>query len=174
MTTVVADSTVLIYLADLGDLDLLWDLFDQVLVPEAVYEEVVERGREEDYRDALAVKEAANAFLDVHSLSGDVAHHAVRLQKSADLGRGEAEAIALARERNARCLTDDHAARTMAESVGVGIGGTIFVLLEALAAERFPYEGYVSRIDELADGGFRMSASLYRRAIDAGKDLDSD
>lgn len=72
-----------------------------------------------------------------------------------------------------RCLTDDHAARTTAESIGVPVGGTIFVLLEALDRGRLSKAAYVSRIDRLADGGFHMSASLYRRAIDAGDEIDS-
>ncbi|MEF8855391.1 MAG: hypothetical protein V5A24_07875, partial [Haloarculaceae archaeon] len=70
--------------------------------------------------------------------------------------------------------TDDHAARVTADSLGVDCGGTIYVLLEACSSGLLTGDAYVGRIDELADSGFRMSASLYRRAIEAGTDLDSD
>lgn len=50
MTTAVSDATVLIYLAKLGDLALLGELFEAVLVPEAVHEEVVDRGRSRSRR----------------------------------------------------------------------------------------------------------------------------
>lgn len=174
MTAVVVDSTVLIYLARLGDLDLLPRLFDEVFVPAPVYDEVVETGREQGYPDALAVEEALEAFGEVMGLPAAAADRAERLRDAADLGRGEAAAIALAGGHDARCLTDDHAARTTAESMGVAVGGTIYVLLEAVAAGALTTADYEARIDSLADGGFRMSAALYRRAMAAPEALDPD
>jgi len=174
MRTAVSDSTVLIYLAKLGDLPLLDALFDPVLVPEAVYEEVVSRGLEAGYRDALAVEEATNDHLDVVASPDEVEDGTAQLQETANLGDGEVAAIALARRRDGLCLTDDHAARVTAESLGVDCGGTIFVLLEARSTGRLTEDAYVGRIDDLSDSGFRMSASLYRRAIEAGTDLDPE
>lgn len=63
MTTVVTDSTVLIYLARLDNLRLLDVLFGQVFVPGAVHEEVVEQGQADGYRDALVVDEATDDYL---------------------------------------------------------------------------------------------------------------
>lgn len=168
---VVTDSTVLIYLAKLGDLTYLNDLFEEAIVPEAVYNEVVTRGRKEQYTDALPVEEAANGFLDVQSLPDEIEIRADEIQKSSGLGRGECTAIALAEDRDVRCLTDDHAARKTAESLGVEVGGTIYVLLEALDRERISLDEYVARLDDLTDNSFHMSASLYRRAVEAGEDL---
>jgi len=168
---VVTDSTVLIYLAKLGDLGLLDELFDETHVPERVYEEVVTRGREERYADALPIREAAEAFLDVRSLPREARERADEIQRSSGLERGESTAIALAEAEGARCLTDDHAARKTAESLGVEVGGTIYVHLESLDGGHITYEGYVDRLDELTDNGFRMSASLYRRAVEAGEEL---
>ena len=48
----VSNSTPLIYLDSVGDLDLLQILFGQVFVPEAVYEEVVIPGRGRPGEDA--------------------------------------------------------------------------------------------------------------------------
>lgn len=174
MTAVVVDSTVLIFLARLGDLEFLPRLFDDVLVPEPVYDEVVETGREQGYSDALAIEEALDAFGAVTALPAAATGHAERLREAAALGRGEAAAIALARVHDARCLTDDHAARTTAESMGVAVGGTIYVLLEAVATGALSTDDYESRIDSLADGRFRMSASLYRRAMAAPDELDTE
>lgn len=174
MRSAVADSTVLIYLAKLGDIDVLCDLFDPVLVPEAVYDEVVTSGNEGGYPDALAVAEATEECLDVVARTAEVAETADGIQETTNLGDGEVAAIALARRREVRCLTDDHAARTTAESLGVDVGGTIYVLLEARKTGRLPEEAYIDRIDDLSDSGFRMSASLYRRAIEAGTDLDPE
>lgn len=168
---VVTDATVLIYLAKLGDLDFLDELFEDVNVSETVYEEVVTRGREEQYADALPIEEATDLFLDVRTLSSETEARADEIRDSSGLEHGECTAIALAEEENARCLTDDHAARKTAESLGIEVGGTIYVLLEALDRRQISFEKYVSKLDDLTDNGFRMNASLYRKAVQAGEDL---
>lgn len=174
MTDAVTDSTVLIYLTKLGELSLLRALFDDVLVPVRVYHEVVTRGRDEGYRDALAVDIATEDDLEVAELAGDVRQTADRIRNESSLGSGEAAAIAIALDRNARCLTDDHAARTTATAMGVEVGGTIFVLLAALDSGRLSIDEYLELVDLLSESGFRMSASLYRRAVDAGKSIAAD
>lgn len=167
----VADSTVLIYLARLGFLDQMERVFDAVLVPEPVYAETVVRGRDEGYRDALAIDEAIGGVLVRRKLEGDVASRARELRTAAELGAGEAAAIALASDLDVRCLTDDHGARTTADAVGVDVGGTIFVLLLALDRGVLPLEAYLAAIDALTDAGFRMDADLYREARSAGRGL---
>lgn len=169
MTTAVADASVLIYLAKLGELSLLADAFESVLVPEAAYTEVVERGRSAGYRDAMAVDEAMGGTL---VLAEDVdAGRVAELQDAGGLGRGEAAAIALAAERTARCLTDDHAARSTATSLGVTVGGTLYVLLDGLERGTYGFDGYVGRLDRLTESGFRIDASLYRDAVEAGREV---
>lgn len=169
MTTAVADSTVLIYLSKLEELPLLRAGFGEVLVPDAVYAEVVERGRAEGYHDAVRVDEAVGSTLAVAALEGDARERAGALRERAGLGRGEAEAVALAEAVGGRCLTDDHAARRTARSIGVRVGGTVFVLLSGLDRGAFPFDGYVSRLDRLTERGFRMDATLYREAVEAGR-----
>lgn len=168
---VVTDATVLIYLAKLGRLDYLDELFAEASVSETVYEEVVTRGHEERYTDALSVEAATDRFLDVRTLPDETENRADEIQDSSGLERGECTAIALAEREDARCLTDDHAARKTAESLNVEVGGTIYVLLGALDREQLSFEEYVSELDDLTDNGFRISASLYRQAVQAGEDL---
>ena len=168
MSRAVADATVLIYLAKLGDLHMLDELFESIVVPEAVYEEVVHRGHEEGYSDAIAVEDAAESFLDIRSLEGDTA---TRLRETTNLGDGEIAALALAASGDARCLTDDHAARRTAESLDIDVGGTIYVFLRALRRDYISFQRFKTRLDALDEAGFRMSAELYRRAIEAGEEL---
>lgn len=168
---VITDSTVLIYLAKLDNLNYLNELFAEVQISETVYEEVVTRGRKEQYADALRVEKAADRFIDIGTLTDNTKDRADEIQESPGLERGECTAIALAEAESARCLTDDHAARKTAESLGVEVGGTIYVLLEALDRGQFSFEGYVEELDALTDDGFRMSASPYRKAVEAGEDL---
>ena len=170
MTRVVTDATILIHLARLDELALLDDLFDEVLVPTPVYEEVVEEGRVHGYADALAVEDATEMFLDVVDTDELGENLGERIRKMAALGEGEVAAIALAAATDARWLTNDHAARRTATALDVPVGGTIYVFLRALDDGLFTLSGYVDRLDALDDAGFRMSAGLYRRAIDTAED----
>lgn len=174
MTVAVADATVLISLSKLGELSLLDAVFETVLVPEGVYVEVVERGREEGYRDAIGVEEATGSILERVSIDSEIGRRATDLQERSGLGTGEAEAIALAKDVGARCLTDDHAARTTASSLGVTVGGTLYVLLSGLKLGAYSFDGYVARLDRLTERGFRMDASLYRDAVEAGRAVAGD
>lgn len=171
MSRAVADATVLIYLARLGDLHMLDELFESIVVPDSVYEEVVHRGREEGYSDTIAVEDAVESFLEIRPLEGDTGDCATRLRETTNLGAGEIAALALAAKGDARCLTDDHAARRTAESLDIDVGGTIYVFLRALRRDDISFQGFEARLDALDEAGFRMSAELYRRAIEAGEEL---
>ncbi len=54
----VSNSTVLIYLAKIGKLALLKELFREVLIPKEVFKEVVINGKEQQQPDAFAVEMA--------------------------------------------------------------------------------------------------------------------
>lgn len=67
MQTVVCDSSVLIHLAKIKRLHLLKDFYEKIMIPPAVWKEVVEEGGEKD--EVKLVKEAYNsALLDKFSL----------------------------------------------------------------------------------------------------------
>jgi predicted nucleic acid-binding protein len=172
MSKAITDSTVLIYLARVGDLALLQTQFSEVIVPEPVYQEVVIRGQVEGYPDAMAIEDTIDSRFIRRSLGDSLEEKAAQIRQTANLGQEEAAAIAIALSTDRSvCLTDDHAARRTAESFGVDIGGTIYVLLQALEYEHISFEQYKSRLDSLDDAGFRMSAALYREALDAGNEL---
>ena len=96
---VVSNSTPLIALSKIGLFELLKEYFGEITIPNEVYEEVVTRGsnlfgaREVSNSDWVKVVEAENK-LAVDTLS-------------VHLGKGEAEAIILAKEKNTLLLIDD-------------------------------------------------------------------
>ena len=57
---VVSDSTILIGLAKIGKLDLLMQIFSKVFIPEEVFKEVAERGKEKtgskDIKEAVWIE----------------------------------------------------------------------------------------------------------------------
>ena len=82
-----------------------------------------------------------------------------------DLGKGEAEAIALAVELQADLLiVDDLLARQVAGILGLNLVGTVGVLLET--RQRAVLPEIKPCLDDLIDlAGFRVSGQLYARVL---------
>src|ERR1044071_6231548 len=104
---VVADSTCLIGLSKIGQLDLLRNLFGTVLIPRAVFNEVVLRG---SGRPGAAEVGAAD-WIETRDAVDRLAVNTLSLQ----LGPGESEAIVLASEQAVDfIILDDWQARQVA------------------------------------------------------------
>jgi len=122
---VVCDAGPLIHLDELDCLDLLGD-FPEVLVPEAVWREVLRhRPSALDKKVAVLVRVAPSREQPAPLLRG--------IFETMSLHRGEQEALALATKyEDALLLTDDTAARLAAGVLGVGVHGTIGILVRAI------------------------------------------
>lgn len=147
MREVVTNTSPLLYLHQLGTIGLLAALYQKVLVPKSVIEELdTGRAGGHDVPDVAALAWAEVVSSPTLAL----------LALATDLGKGEAEAIAVAHERNALLILDDGLARRHARLIGVTVTGTLGILLKAKA------EGHLPRIaplvTRLAELGFRLSA----------------
>lgn len=83
---VVSNSSPLIILYKCNKLDLLKQLFGQVLIPEAVHHEVIYNTKDTDQSEAISHCD----FIQVHPIAGQ------QFKFSHRIDRGEAEAITLA------------------------------------------------------------------------------
>src|SRR5262245_32966156 len=90
---VVADSTCLIGLSNIGELDILRHMFGTVLIPPAVFHEVVVLGTS---RPGAAEIDSAE-WIQTRDAADKLAINTLRLS----LGAGESEAIVLAAEQAA-------------------------------------------------------------------------
>lgn len=128
---VVSDTGPLITLGRAGYLWLLPVLFGKVMIPKAVYAEVVEKG--EKHTDSKKFQEAL--WLDVREVKNKTALRLITGQ----LDLGEAEAIVLSEEVNADLLlVDDFKARRFAVLASLRIGGTIAVLTVGMRKSLIP------------------------------------
>lgn len=122
---VVADASPLILLGRLGLLDLLPQLYDRVVAPRAVLQEVL--GEEEDLPGGRAVREAA--WLEILEVADEDTLHA---SLQGELDAGEAAAIALAKQLEADILLiDERQGRSLAKQLGVEVRGTLGILVKA-------------------------------------------
>ena len=150
---VVVDSTPIIALAGLGQLDLLHRLYGEVLVPPAVWAELTTGERRPGGREDLAAAPWIQSVQLADPGQPDL---------FSDLDRGEAEVIALARQTGARLvIIDDRLGRRHATRLGLRLTGTFGVLL---AAKK---RGLLSEIRPLVDllAENRLYASPALRAL---------
>ena len=141
--TVVSDSTCLIGLERVGKLDVLPALFDSVMIPPEI---------EREFGGKFA-------WLKVENLTNNLLVAALEMTIDA----GEAEAIALASEKNCLLISDDKQARTAAKRLGVVVIGTVGILIRA------KQNGIITEIkpilDALDSNEFRISRALREEAL---------
>ena len=152
---VVSDSSVLIALSRIGHLGLLKSLYSKIMIPQAVYDEVVQA---EEERPGSAEVLAAD-WIEVQQVTDRVAVTLLREQ----LDRGESEAIVLAIEAEAQALLIDEArGRRIAQAKGLAHIGTVGIVV--LAKRQGLVDSATALLDELMAVGFRMDSRLYERA----------
>jgi predicted nucleic acid-binding protein len=128
---VVSNSGPLMVFSKLNILHLLKELYGRVEFPLQVYEETVSTGIPRGYTDARIL----NSFFIQNEWRPvtDIKIH-VDLQ-SANLDRGEKEAISLALSNNALLLMDEEQGRYFAREKNLLVRGSLGVLIEAYAKE---------------------------------------
>ncbi len=123
MRKVVVNSTPLIALCGIGELDILRKLYGEIFIPEAVYREVTFK---ED--SACALLKNLCEWIHVERISSADEKKMYR----AKLHEGEVEVMILACEINADLIIlDDNAAKKTAKYLGFKVTGTLGVLLKA-------------------------------------------
>lgn len=122
-TVIVADSSPLIALAIIEQLDLLPQLYQQTFIPPAVWDEVTVKG---------FGLPGAQAVSQVSWLTVQPPEPAMLAPLLILVDRGEAEAIALAQNiPNSTVLLDDAQARRVAERLAIRRIGTLGILRRA-------------------------------------------
>ena len=149
---VVSDTTPLIGLASIGRLDLLRELFEEVYIPQAVFDEAVTHGRQE----SKAKKEVSSAkWIHIVKVKDRLAVNV--LLDEMDLG--EVETIVLAGEMNADwVLMDEKKGRRKLSQLNIPKVGTFGILLKAKQLGLIP--SLKPEIEELQRSSFSISPSI--------------
>lgn len=156
---VVVNNSPLSGLWAIGQLTLLRDLYDSILIPNAVFAEFVatetvsrtQYVAEADWIEVVAVQNKG------HVLS------------FANLDRGEAEVLALAAERSAQLvIIDERKGRQYAEVLGLPLTGTLGVLVSA------KHEGLIKTVrphlQALQIDGLYLSSALIQKVLTAANE----
>lgn len=135
---------------------LLQELFDRIVVPQAVYDELVTTAQNRP--GAAEIRQAH--WIGVRKVSERTSIDYLR----ADLDPGEAEALVLAMEIGTdRLLVDETKARLAAELLGIPYIGTIGILLLAKRLNKIEAIGPV--LSRLRAEQFYISEKVYVTAL---------
>jgi predicted nucleic acid-binding protein len=122
MPKVVSNTTPIISLLKIGKLEILKDLYDEIYIPQEVFNEI-EAGKQKKYYLNLLAFE----WIKIEQIQDRKS-----IAYFLDLDKGEAEAIVLATESEADLiLLDESLGRFHAKHAGLRVTGTIGILVKA-------------------------------------------
>ena len=156
MRRVIVNSTPLIALSHVKQLDLLQKLYGEVVIPRAVYDEISAKP------DSLCKKAVDDSLQWIHieNIQNQMAKNMYKTQ----LHEGEVEVMVRALESGADLvIIDDASAKKHAKYLGLTVTGTLGVLLKAKEA------GYINEIkpilEELVEKNIYLSESIIKKCL---------
>ena len=157
---VISDTTPLISLMKIGQLNLLNHLFGEVQIPSAVFEELISNPRFPD--ESRQIRECP--FIKKINVTDTNAVNLLR--RSTGLDAGESEAIILSDSISASLLLMDEAkGREVAAQMGIQLMGTIGILLVANNGNLLSKDQVLECIETLKITGRHISDKLYKKLI---------
>lgn len=155
---VISNTSPIVNLAVVGHLHLLHKLYYQVVIPQAVYDELSNVLKKYPHiRDSVMQA----SWIECHTIKNRELVSAF----AREVDRGEAEAIALANEMKADLLLlDEKRGRQVARRIGLKVVGVLGILVEAKK------KGEIASVKTVLDtmmseAGFWVSKELYNRVL---------
>lgn len=116
---ILTDASALIYLSKAEALRTACDLVGALLVPRAVWREVVDVGEIAGRLDSAKIRAAHdNGWLRIVELDSEMKQRAILLEEQCRIGQGESEVLAAAR-KNEQVLLDDARAMRVAKALKI-------------------------------------------------------
>jgi predicted nucleic acid-binding protein len=145
---VVSDSTPLIQFAKAGCMEILVSLYEDILITNEVYREVVVEGNLLEKEDAVIIQKCVGKNIHVRSPGSSSG----RLVEKYLIHKGEADSIQLAKEMGARLiLMNEREGRIAAKSEGLKVKGSIGILFDAIKAGIVDENGALSILSKFRD-----------------------
>ena len=143
--TIISDTSCLILLTNIGELDLLHKLYGQIITTNDIADE---------YGDQLPY------WVEIKDVKDKYRQQLLEMQ----IDRGESSAIALALETpDSTLILDDYKARKIVEQLGLSYTGTIGVIIKAKLTGLIPtIKPLLSKIRQT---NFRISSDLELQAL---------
>ena len=157
---VISNAGPLIHLAKANALQILQTLYHSILIPEEVKTEIVDKGKEKGYSDALEIEKAIQQGW-IKTIQVKLNSDFQKAAKIAGLRRAEASVIQYAYQKHLIALLDDEPARIFARTLNITIRGTLGILIQATKNNILNHHEAVQALDKLTETMY-VSADLYK------------
>lgn len=160
---VASNTSPIINLASINHLDLLTKLYNAIIIPEAVYHEIVVIGAGQPGSNEVKKLD----WINTQVVKNNNLVEALKIE----LDDGEAEAISLAIEQNADLLLiDERLGRNVASRFNIKYIGVLGIIVEAKS------KGLIEQVKPLLDdlrtnAGFWISDNLYSKVLDIANEI---
>lgn len=160
---IVLNASPLIYLGKKRRISLLKQVFEKILVPPEVKEEIMKLS---ESPEAVQLRDAIQeGWIVVEPPSKNKVRQIAKLFPEIDLGEASVIALAIEQQRES-VLIDDAEARIAAEYFELKVCGTLYVILEAYKRNIFKSKIEVrSILDNMLKKGFYLSTEIYAKFL---------
>lgn len=152
MRIIVADSSTLITLLDTHNFNLLFELFDEIIIADEVYREITHR----DSHQLMIDHYIKHSQMLCQSIEHDEFYEMLIKR----LDPGESESIVLAKRNNLPLMIDEKKGRAVAKALGIGIVGLVGIILKLMDIKVVSKDRAIEIIDEIEVNNFRLSNDL--------------
>ena len=151
MPKVIVNSTPIIVLSNINQLELLQKLYNDIYIPQAVYDEVTEK------EDSACHQIKICNWIHVCKIKNE----SEKRMYQAKLHDGEVEVMILAKEnpQDTTVIIDDNAAKKTAKFLGLKVTGTLGIILKAKQQNLIP--SVTTIMDKLIQNGFYITPKIY-------------
>lgn len=155
MHTAVFDSSALIFSIKIREVfDLIRKKYPALLIPPAVFREVVQAGKERGAPEARTIEELlAQNVLALSPPTAPIAPDA--------LDAGEAEALALAKKHGIPCISDDRKAYLVGNTHGITVFSLSAFLVHATKTRRVSARESEELLSRLVEAGYYLKTADY-------------
>ena len=158
---VISDTTPIISLLKINQLELLNHMFGDVQIPDAVYEELISNNRFQAEAEQILSAEYITKVVVEDKKS------VALLRRATGLDAGESEAIILSDEIKADLLLmDELKGRQIAKQMGLNIMGTIGILMTAFEEKLLSADEIEQCAEVLRSNGRHISDRLYEQLME--------
>ena len=160
---IILDSSPLIHLTKIGKIDFILKKFKNIIITDAVYNEVIEQGIKHGYSDALLLE---NYYNENKILKYSIKKQDPLLKKYLHLG--EYESILLSEILESLVILDDRKARLVAEQREISSISTADMILLLIKLKSINFNLFKRNLLKYSSNGW-FSHELYEKYLKEGK-----
>ena len=161
----ISDSTPLIHLAKIGMINFLKELFEEIIIPKEIYEEIIVEGKKQGKNEILSIEKLMEEkFITIKELESDI--------EIDNLDRGEKRCIALCKQLNIdTILIDEKEGSNVALLLNLNPIRTTSILLILLDKNLINFNEYKELLKKLLESGYFLDALTYEKLLSIGRNI---